>query len=429
LLIYAPNGFGPLGLFLYVNGEIKVKLLNIFILLLLTNAAIAQEASYEALLKTLEKHPSLEAMHQQVIAQKEASLGSAGLPDPMLMLGINNYPADGSGGFDRFAMTSKSIGFVQKIPNGSVRASTVLAKRHLATKASIAKDFGYAQLVAQLNTALAQRYSIAQQQAFLHEEVKLLKQESAYWEGRLTSGDSALDERSRVVATLAQVEAKLATLKARKEAVEAQLVRLVEEVPNITVPKQTPQVWPNSGEIFPVKLAQADVQVAQAEVQGAKSAFYPNYQLGITYAQRDNTGAFDGGDFISAQVGVSVPLWASKNQAPKLRSAKAKLKQAEAQLLDVELLWQQKIKTQTAQIKEIEQTLKVFMAKENAIRTQISSLKNAYAADGRLDVLISAKRSLLQLKVQVAQLKARYVAQVSQFNSIFSNSLKLLKGN
>lgn len=412
-----------------INGENKMRLV---LLLLLTIFAVstarAEEEldvdtpTYEHLLEELNKHPALEAVRQQVIEQREASGGAGGLPDPMLMLGVNNYPVDGRGGFDRFAMTSKSIGFVQKIPNSGIRAASVSAKKIMSDKAHIAVNFTYQQLIAALNVALVEQARVQYEKKLIDEDVKLLKQESAYWDGRLQAGESALDERSRVEAELAQAEAKIATLNAEEIEFKEELKRLTQTTEPVAMPYTSPLPWPNISSIFPVLLADKDVQAARANARGAESAFGPNYQLGVTYSQRENSGNFDGGDFASIQLGVSVPLWANKNQKPKLRSAKASVKRAQALLKDTQRKWRAQLSTQFAQIKETQTTERALKEKKKSIQTQIDSLRNAYEVDGRLDVLIAAKRSMLGLSIQLVQLNARYIKQVSRYNSIFQTA-------
>lgn len=399
--------------------KLKLPLLTLLTSLVVGVVSYAEETTYDQLLRKLEQHPALEAVRQQVVQQQEAANGAGGLPDPMLMFGINNFPADGKGGFDRFAMTSKSVGFIQKIPNSGVRAASVAAKQQLAGKAQIAVAYTHQQLVAAFHIALAEQHRVGEQQELVQEDLKLLQQEAAFWDGRLQAGESALDERSRVTAELAQAEAKLATLTAEAIQFDAELVRLVGQSNDISQPDLVLTPWPNVLTIFPIQLAEKDVHVAKANVEGAESAFGPNYQVGVTYAQRDNSGNFDGGDFMSAQFGLSIPLWSKQNQAPKLRSAQAGVGRAQAMLADVQSRTQQQLTTQYAKIQETKATQAALHEKQHAIDTQISSLRSAYTNDGRLDKLIAAKRSLLNLKLQLAGLNARYVRQVSTFNSLF----------
>ncbi|MDD9911617.1 MAG: TolC family protein [Alphaproteobacteria bacterium] len=399
--------------------KLKLPLLTLITSFTVGMVSYAEEAAYAQLLSKLEQHPALEAVRQHVIEQREAAAGAGSLPDPMLMFGINNFPADGKGGFDRFAMTSKSVGFIQKIPNSGVRAASVQAKQHLAAKAQIAVAYTHQQLISSFHIALAEKKRITKQQQLLLEEMNLLKQEAAFWDGRLQAGESALDERSRVSADLAQAEAQQARLQAEAAEFDAELVRLVGQHSPIDVPNLILTPWPNVLRIFSVQLAEKDVHVAQANVSSAESAFGPNYQLGATYAQRDNSGSFDGGDFASVQFGISIPLWSKWNQQPKLRSAQAGVSRAKAMLADVRSRTHQQLTTQYAKIKETEATQKALHEKQHAIDTQINSLRAAYTHDGRLDKLIAAKRSLLKLRLQLAALEAQYVRQVNQFNSLF----------
>ena len=177
---------------------------------------------------------------------------------------------------------------------------------------------------------------------------------------------------------------------------------------------------PQKQGVFPVILAEKDIHIALANTQKADAAFGPNYQLGVTYAQRDDSGNFDGTDFASVQLGVSVPLWAGSNQEPKLRAAQAGVKRAEALYRDAQNQWTQKLAVLRAQIHETEATEKALDLKARAIQSQIYSLRSAYESNGRLDQLIAAKRSRLGLQVQITQLKARYVKQISTYNAYFT---------
>ena len=311
-----------------------------------------QTLSYEAAVARLNAHPSLEAAREGVLSYKHAALGAGALPDPMVTLGLNNYPADGSGGFDRFAMSSKSIELSQSIPNFGVRASSVEVKVVLAAQANISASYIYAQLISQLNIAISKQRRIDAQLKLVQEGKKLLQQEAAFWRGRLESGESVLDESSRVDAELAQIQVVYAFLDAEKAESDAELKRLVGTNYSIKMPKLIAHPWPSDIPLYMVLMAEKNVQVARANQRGAKSAFSPSYKMGLTYAQRENSGNFDGGDFVSAKVGFTLPIWAKNSQKPKLSAASAAVKQAEAQLRDTQSVWQKKMQTMRAYIKQ-----------------------------------------------------------------------------
>jgi cobalt-zinc-cadmium efflux system outer membrane protein len=378
-----------------------------------------QTLSYEAAVARLNAHPSLEAAREGVLSYKHAALGAGALPDPMVTLGLNNYPADGIGGFDRFAMSSKSIELSQSIPNFGVRASSVEAKEALAAQASIAANYTRAQLVSQLNIAISKQKRIDAQFKLTQEDKKLLQQEAAFWRGRLESGESVLDESSRVDAELAQIEVVYAFLEAEKEESDAELKRLVGTNYSIEMPKLIANPWPSDIPLYMVLMAEKNIQVARANQRGAKSAFSPSYEVGLAYAQRENSGNFDGGDFVSAKVGFTVPIWAKKSQKPKMRAASAAVKQAEAQLRDTQRIWQKKMQTMNAYIKRTILTKKALERKKSSIQTQVLSLQSAYESGGELHRLLAAKRNLIALKMELAELEAEYISRVSQYQSAF----------
>lgn len=385
-----------------------------------TQVQAQQQSNFAELVARLDEHPAIEAARQAVLGQQEAAEGEMGLPDPMVQLGVMNYPADGSGGFDRFAMSGKTLGVVQKIPNGGGREASAEGKRQLAAKAKLVKMFTLQRLEAAFITAQAELKRIVTQRKLLEKDKNLLTQEGAYWDGRLEAGQNTLDERARVDADLAQVEASLATLEAEEATIRAELERLVESPVQVDIPIIIAHSW--QGEVvdtYPVLMARKDIVAAQAGVDKAKSAFMPDYQVGLTYTQRDNSGAFDGGDFVSVKVGVSIPLWSHRNQAPKLRAAKAGMYQAKAQLDDVQRLWRQRLTALRAKVRESQATQVALQAKLKAIETRTQTLQTAYEADGRLDISIAAERSGLEVARQLAAVQARKISQIANFNSYF----------
>jgi hypothetical protein len=61
----------------------------------------------------MKAHPSLENLAFLEDEKVNLSISEKSLPDLMLKFGIQNYPSNGQGGFDRYAMTQKTIGITQ----------------------------------------------------------------------------------------------------------------------------------------------------------------------------------------------------------------------------------------------------------------------------------------------------------------------------
>ena len=386
--------------------------------------ASAYGADFPELLQRLDQHPALEAARQQALADEAGAKGAAPLPDPMVMLGINNYPADGSGGFDRFAMTNKTLGFEQVIPTPGVRRHTRESQQKLAAKAALAVELTRQRLQAALVDALAARRRIAAQRQILLKERKLLVQEGAYWDGQLEGGATALDERAEVDAESAELEAKLAALEAADAEAKANLESLVGTPETVAVPLAQALPLPAPGQldgVFPVQLAAQDVAAARADVAVARAAYWPSYKIGMTYSQRSNSGSFDGGDWVSAKVGVSVPLWAAGSQSPRLEAAKARLAAAKSRLADARRTWLHTLTALRARITQAQTTEQALAAKLKAMKARSEALMNAYTSGGSLSQSLTVERRALMVSYQLAQVRSDKISLVADYNSYFNS--------
>ena len=70
--------------------------------------------------KAILAEPGQQAMFAKALALQERGVVEAELPDPMLRIGLNNYPIQ-SGGFTTEGMTSASVGVRQVFPAGKTR--------------------------------------------------------------------------------------------------------------------------------------------------------------------------------------------------------------------------------------------------------------------------------------------------------------------
>jgi cobalt-zinc-cadmium efflux system outer membrane protein len=90
--------------------------------------AVAAPLSFETSLQLAEHTaPSLSAEDAQLEAARQAAIPAGELPDPKLVLGIDNLPISGT---DRFSltrdfMTMRRIGVMQEVPNSDKRQARV----------------------------------------------------------------------------------------------------------------------------------------------------------------------------------------------------------------------------------------------------------------------------------------------------------------
>ena len=81
----------------------------------------AHAETFEEYVQRLSEHPQVESILAESEASKAQAQGELGLPDPMVMIGVDNVPISDPA-FDRFLPTSKVIGFSQSYSEpGSAR--------------------------------------------------------------------------------------------------------------------------------------------------------------------------------------------------------------------------------------------------------------------------------------------------------------------
>ena len=77
-------------------------------------------SDYETLEAQLIHHPSLIALTYQADASRERGIAATALPDPVVSVGVNNFPIfDPS--FSEFLPTNKAVGVRQRFPNRAGR--------------------------------------------------------------------------------------------------------------------------------------------------------------------------------------------------------------------------------------------------------------------------------------------------------------------
>jgi len=83
--------------------------------------------------KALLAEPGQQAMQARALALQDRGVAAGELPDPMLRVGLNNFPVQ-SGGFTTDGMTSAAVGVRQAFPSGQTRVINTRRFDSLATE-------------------------------------------------------------------------------------------------------------------------------------------------------------------------------------------------------------------------------------------------------------------------------------------------------
>ena len=105
--------------------------------------------SMDELESRLGDHPSLAALTYQAEANRERGQAATALPDPVVSVGINNFPIfDPS--FSDFLPTNKAIGVRQEFPNRAGREARAGEARTLAAQSDLVRSAQLAALRGEL---------------------------------------------------------------------------------------------------------------------------------------------------------------------------------------------------------------------------------------------------------------------------------------
>tara|TARA_R110002124_G_scaffold266813_2_gene433828 strand:- start:18096 stop:19331 length:1236 start_codon:yes stop_codon:yes gene_type:complete len=403
------------------------RLLTISTALILFTSISANATSFEGYVQRLSEHPQVGSILAESEASKAQAQGALGLPDPMFMLGVDNVPISDPA-FDRFLPTSKVIGFSQAIPNPALRGARSEKLEQMSEKQKLRADYTQARLRFMLISKLAEYESVKTQQKLIKTQLGHYRALEETFKGQIESGRSVYQRFSEVDVERAEAERKLNDLEAQHTTIEAEFIRLIGEVPRIAMPEQADTKWDkNPNALYAVLIAAEDIDIAKKDVGIADAAFLPNFGVNAVYKQREDgeNSTFDGGDWFSVQAQVSIPLWASNNQKPKLKAAKDRQRSAIFAYDDASRIW---IK-QMAAIESVRdaagKNVNVLKDKDWAMKSKIDAVQRNYEAGTEdLDRVLLAKIDRLNIQAQLAQVKAAHAFKTAEFNSNIIGALK-----
>ena len=401
-----------------------------FFSLLVSLPANAQ--TFETYVERLSNHPQVTSILSSSEAFKAQAQGELGLPDPMLMVGVDNMPISDPA-FDRFLPTSKVIGFSQSIPNPIIRKAKSERFEEMSEKQKLIADYTNARLRFMLISKLAEYESTKTRKNLIKKQLSHYEELENTFKGQIESGRSIYQRFSEVDVERAEAERKLNDLGARLASIEAEFVRLIDEVPDIKIPEVSDLTWDqNPASLYPVLIAGGDIDIAKKDVDIADAAFLPNFGINAVYKQREDgeNGMFAGDDWFSIQAQVSIPLWASDNQKPKLKAAQERERSAQLAYDNISRLWIKQMTALQSNRDAAAKNVKVLQDKDWAMKKKIDAAERNYeSGTENLDSVLLAKIDRLNIQAQLAALKETYVSRAAEFNSniIGSNKNTTLK--
>lgn len=380
--------------------------------------------------QALRTNPEIQAALWEREAASQRISPAEALDDPVLEAGVLYAPL-ASSTFNREDMTMKMIGLSQRLPFPGKRG----LRKDVAIEEAQSVGYGYEETVNRvvrdikvayfdLGLTLEMIRLVEKNRLILEEFLHLAEDHYGVGQGNQTDVLKAQTQLSRTMDDLFR-------LARERRVIEAELVRLLGHDAAIAIPTpELPQLREellNLESLLEAALTQRPQLLAlqslvarnEKELQLARRNYYPDFDVRMSYGQRDNT--LDGAnrpDMVSLTVAVNLPIWRGSKLEPReaeslaLRHQALNLYQAQRDELIAEL---------RQQVEAAEQSLESAQLYRTAIlpqaRLTVESALAAYQVD-RVDflTLLDSQMTVFNFEISLATAIASYNKTLAQIN-------------
>lgn len=355
--------------------------------------------------------PRLRAAQSRVDAATASITAEGQLPDPQLRLALLNLPTD-SFNFDQEPMTQVFAGFKQTFPAGD----TLSIKKAVAESAAEMKK---ASLETQRAVVLRDLRQLWLNVYASDAELDLIRQERSILDAMIPAATGAYRAGKGTQTEVVKIKLKLAALDEDEAALEglqsearAALGQWFESVSNRQWPSKLPaslvEAPPQNIDNNPeVTVLTAKIKTSEEKVALAHQAYKPQWGVEGSYGYRRSRA-----DFLSLGLSVSLPLFTSTRQDPRIKASKADLLAAQwdKQHLLVEL--KTRLNKTHASVAALDTRVNVY---ENKILPELDRIHTLTKYDFRAgkstfsdilqaqEALLKAKRKQLLLSLERAR--------------------------
>lgn len=314
--------------------------------------------------------PTLVATAEQLEAARQAAKPAGALPDPRLILGIDNLPVDGPDqySFSGDSMTMQRIGFMQEFPSRAKRDSRVATAESRIAVAEAQSRLARLDAMRQTVIAWIARDTAERQLA----QMDALSAENRLFDAavraRLSSGQGMATDAVAARFEAALIEDRRDGLRTRREQAIAALRQWIGSAAAERPLTGNAPDWPIDREALQhglqhhpeFALLDAQGRTMDAEVAEARAGKRPDWSMEMAYQKRGPQFS----NMVSLEVSVGLPLFAGSRQDPQVAA-----KRAERRALDAD---------REAEVREHAQMLEYGLAEYHRLRSAVDRQRNVF---------------------------------------------------
>jgi len=281
-------------------------------------------------IETAKKHnPNLLEASNRINIYKQIPDQRSSWNDPMLTFGLANLPVD-TFSFRQEAMTQKQVQLTQEIP---FPGKTALRREAADKDVSIAnwnlKELEL-KIIRQVKESFFELCFINSAIETTEQNKILLRQFVTIAESKYSVGKGIQQDVLKAQVELSKIMDELIELRQLQANETAKLNILMNRLPQ--EPLAIPHGLTQTGFKFNTETLQDLATKNRPFLQGIQSAinkftitkelaekeYYPNFQVGVRYGQRQDSPIQDHPDFVSGFIGVNIPIWFATKQRRKV---------------------------------------------------------------------------------------------------------------
>lgn len=338
--------------------------------------------------EAVKNNPELKAFEEKIRVYRERPSQAESLDDPRLKLSIVNVPLD-TFSFNQEPMTQKQMTIMQKFPfpgklalKGAMAGQEleIVKKEYMEKKNDIVKQV---KVVYNNLSFINKAIEITENnKALLKEFIKIAETKYAVGKGLQQDVLKSQVELSRMIDRLISLRQKKQTAIARLNTLLNRPTQMpfeeIEEISQTGFNLTFEGLQQIAVENRPVLLGLRHlINRYRFAYKFAKKDYYPDFDVGIGYGQRDDGATVERTDFVSAFVTINIPLWYKTRESRKVAEEEANIRKATEQYnaMKNNLFFQ--IKDILTEIEENEQQIELFST--GIIPQSTMSLQSAIA--------------------------------------------------
>lgn len=406
--------------------------------LALTATARAQPLNHlPADLKTyineaLQANPEIKRLADLKKASREAIRPAGALDDPMLTFGFFNLPVN-TFSLNQEDMTQITLGVSQKIPFPGKRR----LRSEVAAQQAKADEFALLDKLNETRAKVIQAYW-GLSLAYISREIT--DKNKNFWEQVVQVAETRYATGQGMQADVLQAQVELGNYLDRLLQWEQQQENyraVINALRDRPVAQALPRPAPLAPRFFSltqdeamqllesrpqVKALQTLIQKQEKAVSLAKRDYWPDVNVGVDYGFRENSPLMKRPDFFTSYIQLSIPLWFSSKQAPRVREEQARQAAAQNAYQAAFNELAAAVKDRTSKLARLNQQVKLY---SQGIMPQAQQAAAASLAAYQVGNLEFAR--LVQNQIAVYEAELKYQEYLKEFEENWAE-LEILVG-